>query len=287
MKYKKYRELSVDINKIQFKKIVIKEIINYFPAGNDVIEAKALMDDKIVNVVIKIERSKMANFVHEYHMLNKLKNKLPTVPKVIETGKIVDKNYIVLEKKAGERLSIILKNDMLGEKILLKEYGSELARIHKLDIKGIPLSFKRNINNLATGYRYYDSYSKKIILWLKNNSINMDDETFIHGDFHYGNILFKYNKVSAILDFEYSGRGFKEQDIAWACVLRPSQNFMDSIDDLNMFLNGYKEYNNFNYEKFKWCYINSSIHFYLINIKDEKYKNKIKKMINLILEGGI
>ena len=63
--------------------------------------------------------------------------------------------------------------------------------------------------------------------FLKNNDFNKDFTTFIHGDFHYGNILWLDNCVNGVIDWEYSGVGFKEQDIAWALILRPGQKFMD------------------------------------------------------------
>ncbi len=48
--------------------------------------------------------------------------------------------------------------------------------------------------------------------------------------------LVENEKISGVLDFEYSGKGFKEQDIAWALVLRPDQTFMDQYEDLKSFL---------------------------------------------------
>jgi len=84
---------------------------------------------------------------------------------------------------------------------------------------------------------------------------------------------------------EYSGLGFKEQDIAWACILRPGQKFMNTIDDINNFLEGYNTLGRFDYDKFKWCYINGSIHFYLMNNNNEEYKENIKKMIHEVIRG--
>lgn len=57
---------------------------------------------------------------------------------------------------------------------------------------------------------------------------------------------------------------------------------MDNIDDINYFIKGYD--NDFDFNKFKWCYINSSIHFYLMNMHNEEYKFKIKNLINKMIK---
>ena len=82
--YEKWRELDVDIFNVKFKTFEIKEIINYFPAGNDVIEAITNKE----NYVIKIERSKMADFNSEINNINYLKNnnyylKIPNIMRIV------------------------------------------------------------------------------------------------------------------------------------------------------------------------------------------------------------
>ena len=75
----------------------------------------------------------------------------------------------------------------------------------------------------------------------KKEEPSLEFNSFIHGDFHYANILWRKEQISGILDYEYSGYGLKEQDIAWTLVLRPSQKFMDNIEDIKSFLAGYNQ----------------------------------------------
>lgn len=282
MIYKKYRELTIDLFSIQYKNIKLKKIISYPPAGNDVVEAIVDIKNKEENVYIKFERSKMANFETEYKHL-KLLSDINIFPKVIEFGSINDKNYIILEKIEGDRLSDIFKQDKKDKNIYLKEYGKTLSQVHNIQNKKFDKAFQRPINEVPKNYKNSDEFSEKIIKYLEENKIEKDNKTFIHGDFHYANVLFKNKKVNGIIDLEYSGLGFKEQDIAWALILRPGQKFMDNIDDINLFLEGYRSKSNFEYDKFKWCYINGSIHFYLMNYENEEYKQKIRNLIEKIV----
>ncbi len=282
MIYKKYRELTIDLFSIQYRNIKLKKIISYPPAGNDVVEAIVDIKNKEENVYIKFERSKMANFETEYKHL-KLLSDINIFPKVIEFGSVNDKKYIILEKIEGNRLSDIFKQDKKDKETYLKEYGKTLSQIHNIKNRGFDKAFQRPINEVPKNYKNSDEFSEKIIKYLEENKIEKDNKTFIHGDFHYANVLFKNKKVNGIIDLEYSGLGFKEQDIAWALILRPGQKFMDNIDDINLFLDGYRSKNNFEYDKFKWCYINGSIHFYLMNYENEEYKQKIRNLIEKIV----
>jgi len=282
MIYKKYRELTIDLFSIQYRNIKLKKIISYPPAGNDVVEAIVDIKNKEENVYIKFERSKMANFETEYKHL-KLLSDINIFPKVIEFGSVNDKKYIILEKIEGNRLSDIFKQDKKDKEAYLKEYGKTLSQIHNIKNRGFDKAFQRPINEVPKNYKNSDEFSEKIIKYLEENKIEKDNKTFIHGDFHYANVLFKNKKVNGIIDLEYSGFGFKEQDIAWALILRPGQKFMDNIDDINLFLDGYRSKNNFEYDKFKWCYINGSIHFYLMNYENEEYKQKIRNLIEKIV----
>lgn len=282
MIYKKYRELTIDLFSIQYKNIKLKKIISYPPAGNDVVEAIADIKNKEENVYIKFERSKMANFETEYKHL-KLLSDINIFPKVIEFGSVNDKKYIILEKIEGNRLSDIFQQDRKDKETYLKEYGKTLSQIHNIQNRGFDKAFQRPINEVPKNYKNSDEFSGKIIKYLEENKIEKDNKTFIHGDFHYANVLFKNQKVNGIIDLEYSGLGFKEQDIAWALILRPGQKFMDNIDDINLFLEGYRSKSDFEYDKFKWCYINGSIHFYLMNYENEEYKQKIRNLIEKII----
>ncbi len=284
--YKKWRDLIIDPFKIKYKKISLEKILSYLPAGNDVLLCKCKYNNREEDLFIKIERSKMANFKVEVEILDFLKDtKLKKIiPKLIEYGKVNDKYFLVTKTIEGERLSEILKKDSSMKKEYLKKYGRTLGNIHKIPLSAkIPSAMQRVINDYPKEEIYtmynFDDFIKKEIAYLIKTKPDFNFNTFIHGDFHYANILWENKEITGILDFEYSGKGFKEQDIAWSLVLRPTQQFLDNFEDIKYFLDGYKEENTYNKEALKWCFINACCHFYIMNNENNSYKTKLSKLI--------
>ena len=279
----KWRESKIDLSKLNLKTIREYKVISYPPAGNDVFDCIGTLNSgESIKFIFKSERGTIANFDNEIKVLKTIKN-FP-VPKVIETGKVDNFTYIVMNKMDGEKLSDLFeKNKNIDRAKYLFLYGQELAKIHKIKLNW-SIAKQRDINDIPTSsvYKNLDNWENEIIRYLEETKPKIIMDTFIHGDFHYGNILWKNYKVSAILDWEYSGIGFKEQDIAWALILRPGQKFMDNVSDYKCFLSGYSSVNVFDYIKLKWCLINGLLHFYLMNRNknDNKYLLKLQDLIN-------
>lgn len=279
----KWRDSLINLDDIKFKNIKIEKIISYPPAGNDVFECIGKYKNKNLDFIIKSERGNFANFKNEIAALERLQT-IALVPKVLEHGTINNHTYIVLSKIDGDKLSDIFREDKTANKNkYLYNYGKELAKIHNFNIKWENAKI-RDINNAPCKEKYKDlnKWEKEIIDYLNKNEPNIDNSTFIHGDFHYGNILWNNYSVTGILDWEYAGNGFKEQDIAWALILRPGQEFMDNKNDWDQFLNGYKSLNTYDEKKLKWCLINGMMHFYLMNRDKEDYKQKLANNIKLL-----
>lgn len=273
--YSKWRDSKIDIMNIDFK---IDKIISYPPAGNEVYEI--LSDDK--SYFIKVERSKMADFESEYRNIKILKMYYNKIPNIVKYGEIDNSKFLILSKIEGERLSDLILENKVSSKDIYEKYGRELGILHKVPIKEFSKAKERSINKITTKNTVDDIYISEIIKYLQDNEPLMKYNTLIHGDFHYTNLLWKDNEVSGVIDFEYSGVGFKEQDIAWALILRPSQSFKFTIEEINSFIKGYNSENSFNYDYFKWCYINGTVHFYLMNNDNEEYKDKLRKLIEII-----
>lgn len=271
---KLFRELLIDTQKIRFKKIKLIRIIEQLPAGNDVLECLVYYKKRYQRVIIKLERSLMADFKSEIEVIKFLRNKYNKLPNIIEYGQYNDKIYIIYKKEQGKKLSQIFRSNEKEKEKLLAMLGKELAVIHSLD-KPKKISKKRIINYIPKKENYeFNDDVLKYISWLKENQIDYVDDTFIHGDFHYGNVLFDDDEINKVIDYEYSGLGFKEQDIAWALVLRPGQTFFDNLEDISCFLEGYLSYSKYDFQKLNWCYINACVHFYLMN-SNGKYKDKL------------
>lgn len=290
-KIKKWRELKTDPSKIKYKKIKLLKIISYPYCGNDVVECLCSYKNISLNLFIKIERSAKASFQTEVNILSILKKKsyYLNIPEVIEDGYVDDKKYIVLTKIYGDRLSSIFSKNISEkdkEEYLFK-YGRELAKIHNISPKDFKDAPKRSLHDIPREDKYKDEDILGYISFLKENKPLINLNTFVHGDFHYANVYWENNEISGILDWEYGGRGFKEQDIAHALILRNTQMFMDNINDIKTFLTGYKSIGNYDLDNLKWCLINGYCHFYLMNKDDQVYRNKIKALLNEIFEEFI
>ncbi len=290
MYQKKWRDLIIEPFDIKYNNIKIDKIIGYPPAGNDVVECLGKVNNELNNIFIKIERSKVCDFTTEVKILNYLKknNYYLKIPMVYEDGIFNDKKYIVLSKIEGRKLSDIFSQNKKNKREMLFKYGYELGLIHKVPVNKLNIAKQRVINDYPNENVYPNLFNEtkidKYIKFLKNNDIKKELKTFIHGDFHYGNVLWLHNCISGVIDWEYSGIGLKEQDIAWACILRPEQKFMDTIEDINCFLKGYLKEGNFDKVKLKWCLINGYCHFYLMNKDNHEYRNKILKLLEVLYE---
>lgn len=281
----KWRESKIDLSKLHLKHINKYKIISYPPAGNDVFECVGTLNSgEKINFILKSERGSFANFDNEVKVLHQITG-FP-IPKVIETGKLNNLRYIVMNKIEGEKLSDIFKEKSHTDKLkYLFLYGKALGQIHKLNLKW-DTAKQRDINSVPSKkiYKNLDDWELDIINYLEDTKPHIIMDTFIHGDFHYGNILWENYKISAILDWEYSGLGFKEQDIAWALILRPQQQFMDKLEDYKSFLQGYNSVGTYDKSKLKWCLINGLMHFYLMNKNPSNniYLIKLKTLIETI-----
>ncbi len=279
MNIDKWREPIVDPYSIKLNNgLVIEKILSYPHAANDVYKC---IGKKTV-FFLKVERDKKGNIPNECKILNILKKYNFPIPKLLDNGVIKNYNYIVTSELQGLRLSEIIDFD---KNICLKEYGRMLSRIHSIKPKCEKIKL-RKINDIPSEEIWIKHpILEKYIDWLLNNKINMNYDTFIHGDFHYANILWKDNNISGILDWEYSGMGFKEQDIAWSIVRRQTQKFLKTKNEVIIFLDGYKEFGSYNETYLKWCLVNSYVHFYIINNeKDKNYSKFIIKKINDLID---
>ena len=74
-----------------------------------------------------------------------------------------------------------------------------------------------------------------------NSNLNLDENNLYPVSYKLNNVISVMSINNEGTIYEYSGYGLKEQDIAWTLVLRPSQKFMDNIEDIKSFLAGYNQ----------------------------------------------
>ena len=96
-----------------------------------------------------------------------------------------------MNKLDGEKLSDIFKENKDADKSkYLFLNGKALGQIHNLNLKW-DKARQRDVNDVPNTQLYKDlgTLESEIIKYLKDAKPNIVMDTFIHGDFHYGNIL--------------------------------------------------------------------------------------------------
>lgn len=267
---KKWRE-TIDLETINFKKIKVKEVLGYPYAANQVFAVWALEEGIEKLVFIKYNDHLEANLKNEVAILRQIN--LANVPRIIEYAD--DYSYVVTEALEGVRLSIIIGDNLEGESWpYMFKYGQMLAKLHQ--IKGdFPPAPQRRFAKMPTKEQLEKWNLAYVMDFLKENQPKDINQCFVHGDFHYANILWCNQEITGILDFELAGIGNREFDIAWSLILRPEQKFMNTKAEIFEFLRGYQSLNTCNLSYIK--YYMALIYAHFIELGDEEYRVYIKK----------
>ena len=264
---KKWRE-TIDPYKLKYNNFTLKEILGYPHAGNDVFYVKGIYKNKEIYAFIKINRQKGADVKNEIEVLNKIN--LENTPQIIDYDE--EKTFRVSIALNGERLSTILgDNSNLESLQYLEKYGRKLGEIHLIDDNFENVKDRRFFHVPPMSYFEDNNLDLNIYDYLNNNKPEKINYCFCHGDFHYANILWENKNISGVLDFELSGKGNKEFDIAWAIIIRQGQKFLKTEEEVEKFLEGYNSVNFCNYNYVKYYMILIYVWFYeFSNIEHKK-----------------
>ena len=243
------------------------ESLGYPHAGNDVFYARGIYKGNQVNAYIKVARQNGADVSNEVTILPKIRSTI--TPTVIDYG-LEGIPFLVTEELPGERLSTIVgENHALESLSYLAEYGAALAKIHEMDIQANPVKDRKFFH--APPDELSDTLNLNYLKGIFPSSVKKESGCFCHGDFHYANILWKGHHISGILDFELSGYGNKEFDIAWAIFRRPGQKFLRTEAELQEFLKGYRQLGSCNTETIKAYMAQCYVYFLQFSTSDAEY----------------
>ena len=232
---KKWRETE-DPFKLPYSNFKLKEIIGYPHAGNDVFQAKGVYNGRCVEVYIKVARQRGADIKNEIDTINAIN--CPLAPQIIDHDDRKEQFVVTLAKERERMSTIVGDNTDLESLDYMYEYGRTLAQMHGLQGKFHEVK-DRVFFHIPDIRHFEDLNLMSVYKYLTENRPKEIHKCFCHGDFHYANILWKNGHMSAILDFELSGLGNREFDIAWALILRPGQKFLSTTRELELFMEGY------------------------------------------------
>lgn len=270
----KWRD-SIDPFSLTFKNFHLLEVIGYPHAGNDVFQVKGIYKEEKVEAYIKVARQFGADIENEINTIAAIKCDL--APSIIDYDD--EKKYFCVSlAKKGERLSSIVgDNSNRASLDYLYEYGLALAKLHATE--GIFPDVKdRKFFHIPDKEYFRELGIKFVYDYLISNQPQRINKCFCHGDFHYANILWQQKHISAILDFELSGWGNKEFDIAWALILRPGQKFMNTDEEISLFMDGYRSEGTCNWYYVKYYMILIYSYFYKIGRTNVEYLYYVKNV---------
>ena len=252
--------------------------MGYPHAGNDVFFVKGCFENKEVLAFIKFNRQLGADVENEINVLSQIN--FDNTPKIIDFDE--QKTYRVSLALEGERLSTIVGDNSNMESLnYMKAYGNTLAKIHQLKGDFKPVKDRKFFHIPTKEYFEENNLSLDVYEYLTSNAKTNKNLCFCHGDFHYANILWKDKLMTGILDFELSGIGIREFDIAWAIINRPGQRFMNTQIEIDTFLNGYSMLERFDVKSVYYYMIQIYCWFYPLG-KDEYHEFVQKEMDRLI-----
>lgn len=231
----KWRE-TVDPFSLPYRHFRLTEVLGYSHAGNDVFHVRGVYEGREVTAFVKAARQTGADVRNEIEVIRKLN--WPLAPEVIDHDEACEQ-FVVTLAKEGERLSALAgENAGLESMAYLYEYGRTLSLLHAVQKNFAPVKDRR----------FFHIPDRKLLEGtpiafvpnhLKNHQPKAVCRCFCHGDFHYANLLWKDGHLSAVLDFELSGIGNRDFDIAWAMAVRPGQRFFQTEAENRRFLEGY------------------------------------------------
>jgi len=272
----KWRD-TIDPWKLPYRSFTLTEIIGYPHAGNDVFQVKGVHQNKEIEAFIKVARQIGADISNEIYTIKQLNCSL--TPEILDCDE-QNKYFIVTAAKRGERLSTIVGNNSNHASLdYLYEYGRTLACLHNKE-GTFPEVKDRKFFHIPEKSYFEECHISFVYDFLISNRPQSINKCFCHGDFHYANILWYEKHISAILDFELAGIGNKEFDIAWAIILRPDQKFLDTSEEISLFLDGYLSAGTCNQEYIKYYVVLIYSYFYRIGKDDPKYQRYIMNVFH-------
>lgn len=272
----KWRD-TTDPWQLPFRNFTLTEVIGYPHAGNDVFQVKGIFQGNPTDAYIKVARQTGADIDNEINTIRLLN--CPLAPEILDCDEH-GHHFLVTAAKQGERLSVILK-DKPGTASLtyLFEYGYTLGWLHN-QTGNFPKVKDRRFFHIPDKFFFTSNSIEFVYNYLVINQPKTINCCFCHGDFHYANLLWHDHHLSAILDFELSGMGSKEFDIAWALIRRPGQNFLHSKTEIERFLDGYTAVNTCTPEYVAYYMILIYAYFYQIGKDDPEYRKYIMKVFH-------
>lgn len=234
---------------------------NSIAETNNVFRCLGERNGKQFPFYVKLGKTGRVSMENEHEVLDALSRLSLPVPKVLTYGR-TKREFMALSEMPGLSLSDLLdpkceeyRPHMTGK--LLFAYGEILAEIHSTPIEWKPF-VRTNLYSFLGEEAREEIEFREVVLWLTANPVLPGPSVFVHGDLNTANILFSRGEVTAVLDWEFAGMGFREYDLAW--VLRQRKNYMNTPKEREQLLAGYRSKAAYDEDLLRWCEVMNYLH---------------------------
>ena len=237
---------------------------------NDVFFCRAKYQGHPVNVYIKAAKGPRHCLANERAVLDALASGALPVPRVVGYVE-APRAVLAVEALPGRMVweYIDPRRDLYKREeapAYLRAYGRCLARVHNLPLAWEPQKRPR-LAGLIGEENLEDSRFQEIVAWLETHAPIGREQVFVHGDLNTASVLFHDGALSGVVDWEFAGRGWREQDLAW--VLRARTAFLNTPAERDALLQGYREHASYDEEALRWCEVLNYLHFAYWSREDE------------------
>lgn len=251
------------------------EILGYPHARNDVFHARGIYNGEEITAYIKAARHKDSAIENEVSVLSQLDDSI--FPTVLDAD-FANGGFSVTTDLPGLRLShIVGANEDMASLSYMEAYGEALGKLH-----GLKPTASQQADRKFHHPPSHDMLENLNLAHLEkffSNAPSNTETVFCHGDFHYANVLWEDRHIRAILDFELSGYGNRDMDIAWAIFLRPGQRFLKTEEERKKFLDGYRKFGTYDEDAVR--YYTAQFYVWFLNScsDDAEYCDYIRKWL--------
>lgn len=240
---------------------ILKADKNSVAEVNAVYRCVGLRNDTRFRFFLKISKSADTNMTNERHVLEELQRYGFPVPKPLWHGR-GRREFLAVEERPGEMLRDVLnplspKYNELVCYDLLQQFGELVGKLHTL-----PIEWEEQKRTALYGFLgeqdVEDERFQTLVQWLRSNVPEKHTLGFVHGDLNDANVLVDSREVSAILDWESAGIGWREYELAW--VLRERRNYMNTHQARSRFLSGYATKASYERATLQWCEVLNAMH---------------------------
>lgn len=230
---------------------------------NDVYRGTARIEGRRIGVFIKIGKPLGTSLRNEAAVLQELQRINILAPRVVWSG-TMGNDVLIVEAIPGELLWDIIdprRAPYQGPDLALsslRQFGECLSRIHNLPLSWPPQPRTRLYGLIGEEF-VEDEPFRRLVAWLQSRPVPQTEPVFVHGDYHTASVLFENGAATGVIDWEFSGRGWREYELAWA--LRARTSFLNTPAERTAILDGYRRQSAYSEKALRWCEVLNYLHF--------------------------